>query len=234
MTATGKVIITRKMGYLWVVLPDTITVDTNLEIESRIESYLQPKDEKLVLDFSNTYSLFSSGLGLMIRLRKKVAESGGLVCLVNVSRRVREFLSTLNLDRVFPIYTTDVEFEVSREDIWNSKHAEQPFLFVAQVENGVYRINISGDMTVGCDFSMVKSFTPKHEIGIYIIDLSGLEMIDSGSAAVLFDLIERIRRQGGTCRAYGADQIIADLLTVLGIDQRVTMFPDEKTAIEGG
>jgi len=232
MTTAIKVNITRKMGCLWVVLPDVITIDSNLEIELAIMARMEPA-EKLVIDLTKTTKLFSSGLGLLVRLRKKASELNGMLCLVNVPRRVREFMTTVHLDKVFPTYATDVEFEVSRDDIWSNKKTEQEFLFVAQIENGVYRIVMSGQMVRGADLNALALFAFQSSISIYIFDLSGLEMIDSFCAGQFLALIDRIYREGGTCRAFGADDIVMDLLTVLGVNRKLTVCENEQAALDG-
>jgi anti-anti-sigma factor len=229
--ALPAVEIKNKLGYIWVVLPDSVTMESNLAIESSLVPRLSGKGDKVVFDFGHTNNIFSSGLGLIIRFRKQVIENGGNVCLVNVSRRLRELFATLNLDRVFQIYSTDVEFEISRDEFMTEKLGSHEFVFIAQIEKGIYRISLSGKMMSGSDLDACRSFMPDRTIKMYLIDLGGLEIIDSGGVAVFGSFLERITTSGGICHAFGATEIVKDLLQVLELDSQLKFHENEQQAL---
>ncbi len=58
----------------------------------------------LVLDFSNVKFLTSSVLGLLIRISKKVYESGGRLRLCGINTKILEIFKITRLDRVFEIH----------------------------------------------------------------------------------------------------------------------------------
>lgn len=233
MTSPDLVSIERKMDCIWITLPDAITMYNTRDLESMINGNLEGK-VNVVLDFSNTRNLFSSGLGLIIRIRKKVYEGNGSMALVNVSEKMRELLETLNLNKVLPIYATDVEFEISRSDIWE-KHIcgnELGFLFVAQVENKLYRINISGEMIRGVNFDQCIEFNPSTDIANYIFDLSNLELIDQEGSVVLLDLTRKINLIKGHCYAFGVEKWIQETIEALGAAEYLSFYDDEKSVLE--
>jgi anti-anti-sigma factor len=229
----NKIKIGNRHGYLWVVLPDAINMNNCREIESAIETDFNGKEYRVVLDLSETVNVFSSCLGLMIRIRKVVHEKNGVVCLVNVSERIRNLLVTINLDKVFPVYATDTEFEISQSDVWKMRASERGpgFIFVSQVENNVCRINLSGELASNRKTEDCSNFNPVPDIKEYIIDLSGLEMIDSYGSAVFQNLIEKINISGGKCRVFGADELITETIHLLGADLGAEFFSDEQAAV---
>jgi len=58
----------------------------------------------LVLDFCNVQYFSSAVLGLLIRLSKKVYESGGQLRLCNISPKIYEIFKITRLTKVFEIY----------------------------------------------------------------------------------------------------------------------------------
>lgn len=233
MTSPDSISIERKMDCLWITLPDAITMYSTRDLENMIDDSLEDKSN-VVLDFTNTRNLFSSGLGLIIRIRKKVYEGNGSMALVNVSEKMRELLDALNLNKVLAIYATDVEFEISRSDIWE-KHIsgnELGFLFVAQIENNLYRINISGEMICGTNFGQCIEFNPSADIANYIFDFSNLELIDQEGAAVLLDLTKKISLVKGRCHAFGVEKWLQETIEALGAAEYLTFYDGEKSLIE--
>ena len=58
----------------------------------------------LVIDFGNVKFLTSAVLGLLIRVSKKVYESGGQLKLCSIRPKIFEIFRITRLDRVFDIY----------------------------------------------------------------------------------------------------------------------------------
>ncbi len=90
-------------GAVWIILPDSIDMDNYRRIEENIEPQLTRKPLKVVLDFSKTTALFSSGLGLIIRIKKRIDELGGQLFLLCISKKMEEGFSNVGLDKVFTI-----------------------------------------------------------------------------------------------------------------------------------
>ena len=227
--------IEERANYLWITLPDAITMYDNKEIEQKIGERLRDRKDHVVLDFSYTRAVYSSGLGLMIRIRRFVTERGGTLSLVNVSERLYDMFRALNIEKVFPIYTTDVEFEISQDDFSVSHHSDTAgkFLFVTKIESGACRIHLSGEMSSEHDLSDCGSMKPSPEILLYLFDFSGLESIDETGAEILLELTRRIIAGGGVCRAYGIHEMTHEMLTLFGADAHFTFFIDEQSAFEG-
>lgn len=223
-----------KNGMLWIVLPDTITMYNVRELEEEIGNKLRDRKDYVVLDLSNTQTLYSSGLGLIIRIRRFVVNREGIVYLVNVSDSIYDMLSSMNLDKIFPIYKTDVEFEISVAD-FNERvkgNKNRGFIFIPKIEENIYRINISGTMTTEFDLTPCKEMELQKNISLYIFDFSALEIIDSRGGSVLLELIKKITNNGGKCRAFGLSDFIIEALRMFGINSLMTFYKNEVDAIE--
>jgi len=226
--------IEQKMGCTWVTLPDAINMDTYGSIESAIARSAAGCAGCVVLDMGKTNNLFSSGLGLIIRVRKLVMECKGRIVLVNVSLRIREVLETVQLGKVFNMYATDVEFEISQDELFKRHFAGDSiaFVFVSRLENGVGRIHLSGHMTVEQDLSAFTDFKPDPTVTHQVFDLTGLDYIDSTGASILIKQLMNIHKQTGKSVAYGVNESIAGLVDILGLNDYLHFLPDERSAME--
>jgi anti-anti-sigma factor len=102
--------IDRRHGCLWIVLPSSIDMDNYEKIEQTIDPELKESPKKIVLDFSKTESIFSSGLGVIVRVQKRVSELGGQLFLVNFSPRLKDALEAVGLERIFKTFETEELF----------------------------------------------------------------------------------------------------------------------------
>jgi anti-anti-sigma factor len=227
-------VLEERSGYIWVILPDAVSMYNSRDIEQAVITKLT-KGSGIVLDLSRTNNIFSAGLGLFIKIRKLAFEKGGTVCLVNVAAKHKEMFSSLKLDKVFPIFSTDVEFEIYQNDIWQQKCDEKRagFIFVTQIEKDVYYLHISGEMISSSDLTPCDIFRPQAGIRLYLIDLSGLDVIDMQGAISFRELTFKIAGGGGTCRVYGASDKIFETIGLLGADGYVTFFKDQQSAFDG-
>jgi anti-sigma B factor antagonist len=222
-----------KMGWTWLTVPDVITMDNYKRIEDDVAAVISEGVRRIAVDLSNVHYLYSTAMGLFIRIQKRVSEDGGAICLVNVSNRVREVMSSVNLDKLFTIYTTDIEFEVSQGEVWDRRLDEKSrFIGIARVENGVCRINLSGFMTGANDLTAIDESLCSGDISHYVLDLTGLELIDSFGLGVLRKLLLKIREVEGVAIAYGIQESIVPLLTFMALDEYLNLYDNEREALE--
>ena len=114
MAKSFTTIVETRHECLWIVLPETIDMDNYLSIEQRIEPEIQGTPRDLALDFSRTKNLFSSGIGMVVRLKKRVDEIGRKLFLVSIDKKIVEGLENVGLERVFEIFPTEENFIESR------------------------------------------------------------------------------------------------------------------------
>jgi len=224
----------QRHGALWIVLPNSITLENSRETESRIMGVVGSGVGRVVVDLSRTGMLFSSGLGLLIRLRKKVSDAQGDMCLVNVSQKIKSLLVEVHLDRIFEIFATDVEFEISQKDVVRKKLFGKNigFVFAACRENGLFRVNLSGYLTLDQDLSHFRDFHPDASVSNYVFDLAGLDLMDSTGMGIFAQLLIEIKNAGGTSVAYGANEIIADIINLVSLQELIILCQDEHSALD--
>ena len=76
--------------------------------ESIMSVIEQAEHINLILDFCNVRFLSSAVLGLLIRISKRVYESGGKLRLCNINPKIHEIFKITRLTKVFDIYK-DIE-----------------------------------------------------------------------------------------------------------------------------
>jgi len=64
---------------------------------------------RVILNFLGLHHLTSLALGELIRLHKRLAESGGELCLADIDPRIYELFSITRLDRLFRIFDREEE-----------------------------------------------------------------------------------------------------------------------------
>lgn len=223
-----------KLGYIWVVMPDAISRDDYRAIESEIQGLLTDEMNRLVLDLAETNYIFSSGLGLLIRLNKMAIQKNGAMYLVNVSSDLREIFSMVNLDKYFSIYETDIEFQVFQEDAWEKNRFREPvkFLCFHQIEDCVCRVHLSGKLTADNDAAKLNESLFQDPVRFYIFDLIGLDFIDTFGADLLFRIVKHIRSRGGECLAFGASEIVKELLHLMQGGPELALYDSEEDALK--
>ena len=64
---------------------------------------------RVILNFLGVHHLTSLALGGLIRLHKRLAETGGELCLADIDPRIWEIFSITRLDRLFRIFDREEE-----------------------------------------------------------------------------------------------------------------------------
>ena len=64
---------------------------------------------KLLLDFTDVTNLSSSMLGVLVRVRKRLAEGKGRMVILGLRPELRRVFAITRLDRLFEFYDSDAE-----------------------------------------------------------------------------------------------------------------------------
>lgn len=91
------------------LIDKTLASDMLTEIDSLIEN----KETKLILNLSELKYINSSGLNVLINILTKMRKSGGEVVISNVSRKVNDLLLMTKLNTVFTV-TDNIEDAVAK------------------------------------------------------------------------------------------------------------------------
>lgn len=234
MKKKSAIRIENRSGFIWVFMPDAISRDDYREIETEIGGLLTYEMNRLVLDLVETNNIFSSGLGLLIRLNKMAIEKKGAMHLVNVCPALQQLFSMVNLDKYFSIYETDIEFQVFQEDAWKNTRSKEPLTFLCfhQVENGVCLVHLSGKMTGDTDMAKLNESIYDATVRFYIFDMIGLDIIDTAGADLIFRIVKYVGSRGGECLVFGANEIVRELLHALHVGPELAVFDSEEDALK--
>jgi anti-sigma B factor antagonist len=74
------------------------------EINEKINQLIDSDNKKIVIDLVNVDWMNSSGLGILIGAVTVIKNSNGMLCLINVSDRIKNLLKITKLNTVFDIY----------------------------------------------------------------------------------------------------------------------------------
>ncbi len=101
-----------RQGCLWITFKDSIDMDNYQIIEEGIfKKITETNSHKVVLDLSKTPTLFSSGVGTVMRMHTVIQENNKDFYLVNVNDRVQEGFETMGLDTVLKTYSSPEAFQ---------------------------------------------------------------------------------------------------------------------------
>ncbi len=221
-------------GFIWFRLPRDITIDNYRTIEDYVMGKVSGTEDRVVLDLADTAHVYSSGIGMLVRVRTAVAGGGGTLCLVNVDRKISDMLRSMHLDKILPMYSTDVEFEISEEEVWKEKMAEDSvnFSFGRVAHEGVCKIRMIGHMNALHDLSKLNDFLPGEGVHTCVLDLSGVELVDTYGGQMLMDLARKCRDQGMRVGAFGANEYVMELLGYLAVDNVMYLYETEDALLE--
>ncbi len=80
-----------------------LIVGNRQELKQQVLEQLEGGDHKFVIDFANTGSIDSSGLGVLVSLSKKIREKGGELRLSSLNEDLRTLFELTKLDTLFRI-----------------------------------------------------------------------------------------------------------------------------------
>jgi len=234
MEVREELSIESKLGCVWFTMPPSIDLDNYQKIESHIEKIIDDSSRHVVLDLDRLEHLYSSGIGLLLRLHQKIAKLGWSLYLVNVPAKIHRILHLVNLDKILTLYDTDVEFEISQENIWNEKQgiATPRFLIFYKEETDYFAITLSGSMTSAHDLSGLNQTLVEGSDERYLFDFTGLESMDSNGANRLRIVLQKIADRGKKASGYGANDTIRELFTLLNLDTLCPLYVDARQAAD--
>jgi anti-sigma B factor antagonist len=97
----------RKQGAVVVVDVDgQLIVGNRQELKQKVLDELEKGERKVLIDFTRTGYIDSSGLGVLVSLSKKIREQGGELRLANLNDDLKTLFELTKLDTLFQISDT--------------------------------------------------------------------------------------------------------------------------------
>ena len=98
---------------MWVTPRETVDMDNVRIMEEHFKAAFEASRCDVVIDLSSTQSLFSLGIGLIMRLYNAVKESGHEMRIINAEARIYRALETMGLTRVLDIHVQGTPLDLS-------------------------------------------------------------------------------------------------------------------------
>ncbi len=83
-----------------------LIVGNRQELKELVQSALEQGERRLLIDFSRTGYIDSSGLGALVSISKKIREAGGELRLSGLNEDLRSLFELTKLDTLFAIAET--------------------------------------------------------------------------------------------------------------------------------
>ena len=93
-----------KNGYYWIVIPDTATLDNELEIKYTVKELTEKTACDVVLDLKQLQTVNSTVANLIVYFSRRLAKKGHTLILANVNSRCCAILQSLNITSLLPMY----------------------------------------------------------------------------------------------------------------------------------
>ncbi len=89
-----------------VTIKDDLEIITDLsELQFLIDGYITEGKHAIAVSFSDATYIYSGAIAVLMCCHKALAEySDGMLCIIEPNREIRNIFSTLNIDKVLPIY----------------------------------------------------------------------------------------------------------------------------------
>jgi anti-sigma B factor antagonist len=95
-----------RAGVTVVQVDGQLIVGNRHELKDLIQSALDKGDRRLLIDFSSTGYIDSSGLGALVSISKRIREAGGELRLAGLNEDLRSLFELTKLDTLFTISET--------------------------------------------------------------------------------------------------------------------------------
>lgn len=104
-------------GYTVIRMPEEAYIDHSMRTSDQLSLVVNNGGKEFILDMDQVAAFRSAGASLLAFLIKKVKEIQGKLSIVNAGKRVRDVLCILNLDRIVPVFESEMEYEFIRARI---------------------------------------------------------------------------------------------------------------------
>ena len=93
-------------GVAVVQVEGQLIVGNRQELKSLVQATLDKGERRLLIDFSRTGYIDSSGLGALVSISRKIREAGGELRLAGLNEDLRSLFELTKLDTLFAIAET--------------------------------------------------------------------------------------------------------------------------------
>src|SRR6201998_757063 len=105
---------------------------------------------------------------------------------------------------------------------------------VRRVGDSVAVVDIKGDVTAACEPVLMSAYeTAGATTSRLVLNLGGLEYMNSGGIGMLVTLLVRANRQRQQLAAFGLSTHYREIFELTRLDEAITIFDSEESALDG-
>jgi N-acetylglucosaminyldiphosphoundecaprenol N-acetyl-beta-D-mannosaminyltransferase len=181
------------------------------------------------LEMSQVTFVDSTGLGLLVRLQKKLREINRRLILISPSSQVRNILELLHLQELFCVAANH---EAARQIIASSP---DPRANSHVWTNASHDLRWQGEITA-CNADEVWRKTLAHLSRVssspeFVIDLSDVTFIDSSGLGIMLRARKMAQRQGRHLVFSGVPSVVRNVLRIARLERLVLEDEPQSTAV---
>ncbi len=104
---------------------------------------------------------------------------------------------------------------------------------VRQAGNGVAVVDIKGEVTAACEPVLMAAYEEAEAGGArrLVLNFGGLEYMNSGGIGMLVTLLVRANRQRQELAAFGLSDHYREIFELTRLDEAITVYDDEASAL---
>jgi anti-anti-sigma factor len=212
------------------MLPDKLTGKAVGVMLTTAKGELEKGVVHLVIDFSETVFVDSSGIGSLVSIAKDYKSRGKILSLRNLGEELRELFAETGLDMVFNI-EKEGSLDNAKVDLFETG-VDIKLEIRQDVEGDICLFHLSGVMNhpMGSRFFKQQFLLAMAHYKKLLLDFENLTFFDSLSVSVVLNMNKLLKETGGSLRLCAANYIVDDLFSTLNIGQIIPIFDDIATA----
>ncbi|MBN1308900.1 MAG: STAS domain-containing protein [Chitinispirillaceae bacterium] len=189
--------------------------------------------KELILDFSETELLDSSGIGVLVSMAKEFHQRRIKLILKNLNDDLFQFFTHTGLDRIFTIERQETVVQAA-VDIFEPSidirlNIEKEFV------GDIAIFHLSGVMNhpIGSGYFKQQFLLTLAQYKRILLDIEELAFVDSLSLSSVLSMNNLLSGTGGSMRICQANYVVLDLLETLKIGAIIPLFPSREEALSG-
>ena len=200
-----------------VSMPDPLDASITGDIRERIKQMAR-SSPKIVLDFSRVHFMDSSGLGLLMSLCRDSSPENREVYLTGIGPRIYHFLK---ITRTLGFFEDKIKTDIDEVlKTMKNRISESAFTYLAVIRVDAVVFHFYGKLdAAGLMDIHTENLTAPAAGKDIIVNLAGLDFIDSAGIRILVRLNRQAKKTSGILIACGMRRNVRQLLSIVGVDR---------------
>ncbi len=185
--------------------------------------------QNVVLDLSGVNFIDSSGIGLIVTLKRKLDENNKKLFLIGISKKIQR---TLEINRIFDLFKDLVYDDInSIKNVIENIYALPPFFYIAIEKTTHVLVKLFGTLDAA-QMTELEINAIFNQIGNSncIFDLSGLSFVDSSGIMLFLKTHKQVAKHNKTFVVFGLKKTVLQMFRITKLDRFFTITDNEMAA----